>query len=283
MEFDTLNIKWKERFDDLNKTNEDLKEMVLNLDQSCKKLMEENKILQNDNNMNELNRRYHAKEEKNSSKEYENSLDKLDRDLGNLVIREEEEEYEENENNDMIGRSFDYDKEVNTRTSGNVKLKESSNLSNRRGSNNKLLSDKDKKSSLYGDQSNKRLYSLSNRISLRSSNNNGVKMVKHSSNSTPRKTKDRFKLAPEFSTKGLDKEGYFKRKDTDKEESNNRNEDIKQLDMTFRKRDSQVDDPEEKRLNLSFSKMNNDPNSPDGNMDMMDKTYTSDQEESKRL
>ena len=45
MEFNTLNVKWKEKFDQLNKTNSELKEMVINLDDLVNELGKSNELL----------------------------------------------------------------------------------------------------------------------------------------------------------------------------------------------------------------------------------------------
>ena len=46
MEYSTLNVKWVERFDELNKTNKEYRDTIQGLDDMVKSLLEKNQELE---------------------------------------------------------------------------------------------------------------------------------------------------------------------------------------------------------------------------------------------
>jgi hypothetical protein len=100
MEFDTLNIKWKERFDELNKTNSELREMVINLDDLVKELSKLKKLNDTKQSEEALNQRFSEKEglapknQKSLKIENEEKSELYSGNIEGMVIKEEEAEYE---------------------------------------------------------------------------------------------------------------------------------------------------------------------------------------------
>lgn len=55
MEYDTQNVKWLERFDELNKTNHELREMVVTLDEMVKRMADKNREMERTMKWNKIN------------------------------------------------------------------------------------------------------------------------------------------------------------------------------------------------------------------------------------